>query len=207
MTNQEGYNLWAASYNEVANPTRDLELLAKKEILEHIHFSRVLELGCGTGKNTAWLIQRADSVIGVDFSENMLEKARENVSNEKVQFVQADINQSWDFLKEPVSLVTCSLVLEHIKNIEPVFEKAFASLAPGGHLYVGELHPYKQYAGSKARFEKETETVVLECFIHSISDFISLALKNNFSLVNIKEWMDDDLQIPRILTLLFQKNN
>jgi predicted TPR repeat methyltransferase len=208
MNNQEAYNQWASSYNDVINQTRDVELKAKKEILKDISFSDVLELGCGTGKNTEWLLQKATSITSVDFSENMLAKARERVQDDKVNFVQADINQPWNFAKKKFDLVTCSLVLEHIQHLAPVFQKAGDALTDGGYFYIGELHPFKQYAGSKARFEKQEEVMILDCYTHHVSEFTRLAKENGFSLVDLNEWFDEDgsKEIPRILTLLFKKN-
>jgi len=37
----------------------------------------VVELGCGTGKNKAWLYTKAEKIIGLDFSQEMLNKAKE----------------------------------------------------------------------------------------------------------------------------------
>ncbi len=208
MNNQEAYNQWASTYNEVTNLTRDVELKAKKSILSTIPFSKVLELGCGTGKNTEWLLQKAADITAVDFSANMLAKARERVKDSRVHFVQADINLAWDFADEHYELITCSLVLEHIENLQVIFEKAAKVLERGGHFYIGELHPFKQYAGSKARFEKEKETTVLDCYIHHISEFTNLALAHGFSIMQLDEWFDEDNKtaIPRVLTLLLKKN-
>lgn len=207
MDNQQAYDQWASSYNDVINLTRDAELKAKKEILKSLNYSKVLELGCGTGKNTQWLLQTAESITAVDFSANMLLKASERIKSEKVNFIQADINKPWNFLKHKVDLITCSLVLEHIEHLQPVFEKAGKALQAGGYFYIGELHPFKQYAGSKARFEHKAQTIVLDCYTHPLSEFISLALANNFSLIHIHEWPDQDGEkdIPRILTLVFKK--
>ncbi len=207
MNNQEAYNQWASTYNDVINLTRDVELKAKKEILATIPFSAVLELGCGTGKNTEWLIKKSGKVTAVDFSENMLAQAKERVKSDSVQFVQADINQPWGFAKQKFDLVTCSLVLEHIEHLQPVFEKAGKVLTEGGYFYIGELHPFKQYAGSKARFQKEEKILLLDCFIHPISEFTRLAKDSGFNIIDLNEWFDEEGNkgIPRILTLLFQK--
>ena len=70
------YDNWATNYDNNINPTRDLDKLATKESLFNINFSNVLELGCGTGKNTEWLITKADKLVGLDFSEGMLNLAR-----------------------------------------------------------------------------------------------------------------------------------
>ena len=207
MHNQNAYNQWASSYNEVENKTRDLELIAKKEILKNISFSNVIELGCGTGKNTHWLLQSAKTITAVDFSENMLAKAKENIQDEKVHFVQADINKPWDFVKQKADLITCSLVLEHIQHLQPVFKKANEAITSGGYFYIGELHPFKQYSGSKARFQKEDDTIILDCYTHHVSEYTTLAIANGFALINLNEWFDEESEkeIPRILSLLFRK--
>ena len=46
------YDNWAPNYDNNINPTRDLDKLATKESLFNLNFSNVLELGCGSGKNT-----------------------------------------------------------------------------------------------------------------------------------------------------------
>jgi hypothetical protein len=81
-------------------------------------------------------------------------------------------------------------------------------MAPGGHVYIGELHPFKQYAGTKARFESENGVHVVECFNHHVSDFIIPAKKYGLSIVDINEFFDDNdrKNIPRILTIILKKS-
>ena len=206
MNNQQAYNHWAETYNDMVNKTRDLELHAKQETLRAIEYATVLELGCGTGKNTQWLLQKASAITAVDFSESMMAKAKEKVNSAKVNFVQADINGDWDFITNPVDLVTCSLVLEHIEHLNPVFEKASAALTTAGHFYIGELHPFKQYSGTKARFDNGHKTLTLDCYVHHISVYTTVAARNGLELMSLNEWFDaGDALPPRILTLLFRK--
>ncbi len=89
----------------------------------------------------------------------------------------------------------------------PVFNEASRSLKTGGYVYIGELHPFKQYAGSKARFETAEGVQVVNCFNHHITDFIQAAGKNGLALIAINEYFDDDNrdEIPRILTILLKK--
>ncbi|MCY7309591.1 MAG: SAM-dependent methyltransferase, partial [Chitinophagaceae bacterium] len=74
-------------------------------------------------------------------------------------------------------------------------------------VYISELHPFKQYAGSKARFETENGLQIVDCFTHHISDFVQAGKKNGLTLVDIKEHFDDDNrnEIPRILVILLKK--
>ena len=141
----------------------------------------------------------------MDFSDEMLNKAKARVKSDNVNFVKFDINEKWDFTKNKFDLVTCSLILEHIKDINFIFKQANKVMKAGGIFYIGELHPFKQYRGSKARFKTDKGTVVLDCFVHNISDFFDSAKKNNFECIDIKEWFDDNSEVPRLLTMVFKK--
>ncbi len=206
MTIQSAYNQWATQYDSNANKTRDLEAVALRGCLKNISFSNCLEIGCGTGKNTEWLVTKATQVTSVDFSEEMLAKAKQKINSTNVKFIQADIKEKWNFGNN-FDLISFSLVLEHIENLDDVFAKTNSVLQDGGYVYIGELHPFKQYTGTKARFETAEGTAILECYNHHMSDFISTAKKYNIYLIELGEHFDDDNknEIPRILSLLFQK--
>ncbi|HEV8284355.1 MAG TPA: class I SAM-dependent methyltransferase [Chitinophagaceae bacterium] len=207
MQNKEAYNRWSITYDDVVNKTRDVEALAFRSILSKVKFSTAIELGAGTGKNTEWLIKNAEHVIAVDFSEEMLNAAKKKINSNNIEFAIADITKPWIFTDKKNDLITCSLILEHIENIDFVFQQAGQHLNSGGLFYIGELHPFKQYQGSKARFETGSELFTLECFIHNISDYMDAAAKNNFFCLSLTEWFDDNDKnsIPRVIAFLFQK--
>lgn len=208
MSISKAYDSWAEQYDTNANKTRDLDQVATKKILSKYAFEKVLELGCGTGKNTVWLLEQGAKVTAVDFSEGMLAKAREKIQSSKVQFLQADITQDWPSEIPLVDLATCSLILEHISNLDFVFQQAYAKLQSGGHFFICELHPFKQYIGSKARYETEEGVHELEVFVHHISAFLQAAQNQGFVLVELEEWFDEEGQEPmppRLLSLVFQK--
>lgn len=208
MEVKHAYNVWASQYDSNENKTRDLEGLALRETLDNIPFKSCLEIGCGTGKNTSWLVSRASTVLSVDFSEEMLAVAKAKLSAPGLVYRQADVSLPWTFVDKQYDLVSFSLVLEHIEDLHHIFKEAVNALAPGGHIYIGELHPFKQYTGSKARFETKDGLQIVNCFNHNISDFIQAAAKCNLRIVDVNEYFDDNdrTQLPRILTLLFEKN-
>jgi ubiquinone/menaquinone biosynthesis C-methylase UbiE len=207
MNTEQAYNIWSQQYDFNENKTRDLEAQALQETLHDINFDNCLEIGCGTGKNTAWLITKAKQVTAVDLSEEMLAKAKEKIKNDNVQFIQADITGSWAFAEKKYDLVTFSLVLEHIQNLDYIFNEVGKCLMQDGHVYIGELHPFKQYTGSKARFETADGTQVVECFTHHLSEFTQTAKKYNLTVTAVNEYFDDGdtATIPRILVLVFTK--
>lgn len=206
MDIRTAYNSWADQYDSNRNRTRDMEARALRETLSKIAFGSCLEIGCGTGKNTVWLMEKATTLTAVDLSEQMLEKAKQKVQSPNVSFVQADITQDWLFAQQLYQLVTFSLVLEHIEHLEPIFKKAAAALEPGGYLYIGELHPFKQYSGTKARFDTPEGRQEVACFNHNLSDFYKAATANGLQLLDMNEYFDDDGGgVPRILSMCFQK--
>ena len=207
MNNQQAYDSWSESYDAVENKTRDLEAKALREMISGENLD-VLEIGCGTGKNTEFLQTKAKRLIGADFSTEMLEQAKRKITAENVEFRQMDLREKWDFAENSFDLITCSLALEHIENIEFVFAEAHRVLRTGGKFYFGELHPFKQYLGGKARFETGSGVFELECFIHHVSDYYEAAKANGFSCVELKEWFDNDdkTTVPRVLTMIFRAN-
>ena len=207
MNNREAYNQWANNYDTVINKTRDVEEEAFSKIIAELPFDAVLEIGCGTGKNTKWLLNKANIIVAADFSEEMLVRAKSKIDDPKVEFLQTDVRKLWPFKDELFDLITFSLVLEHIENIDFIFKEARRVLKPGGYLYIGELHPFKQYAGSKARFDTNGGVFELECFIHNISEYFNTAKKYDFNCIELLEWHNKEKlnnTIPQILTILFK---
>lgn len=208
MNVKEAYQEWSEQYDTNENKTRDLEAVALRSVLSSIDFHKVLEFGCGTGKNTVWFEQKAQKVIAADFSEEMMAKASQKIITSNVEFVIADINKPWNFSTDEIDLISFSLILEHVESIDEIFNKSNNVIQTGGFLYIGEFHPFKQYAGSKARYTTSEGEQIVTCFTHNVSDFTEAAKKYNFSLLVLEEWFDDNdrTQIPRILSLLFKKN-
>ena len=205
MSVREAYNEWSLQYDSNENKTRDLEAVALRECLAGIQFSSCLEIGCGTGKNTEWLASKCRRLLGVDFSPGMLEKARTRKLPDHVNFLQADIQEDWNFGNGKFDLVSFSLVLEHIRDLGPVFEKTSRVLENGGHVYIGELHPARQYLGSRASYETIEGKKELEAYTHHLSDYFSAARNAGLRLEMLKEYFVEESEVPRLLVLVFSR--
>ena len=207
MSIKEAYNNWSESYDPIINLTRDLDQIATQEMLEDLRFNAVLEMGCGTGKNTSLLSKISKTVHAVDFSESMIEKAREKTGFRNVKFTVADITQNWPFEDLSVDFITCNLVLEHIEDLSIIFSEASRTLVKNGCFFVSELHPFRQYQGKKACFEQNGKTFEIQSFIHDITDFINAAKKSGFVPKEMKEWrhLAEQNEPPRIVTFMFEK--
>jgi ubiquinone/menaquinone biosynthesis C-methylase UbiE len=207
MSIQNAYDDWSTSYDTDQNLTRDLDQKVTREALANQHFNSVLEIGCGTGKNTVFLAQIGTTVHAIDFSQGMIEKAKEKVKAENVRFSIADLMKKWPCEDASYDLIVCNLVLEHIEDLSFIFAEAFRVLEDKGKFLLNELHPFRQYDGKKARFASGDDMIEIPAFVHHISDFVNAASKNGLRLVKLNEWWHeaDQNKPPRIVSFIFEK--
>ena len=207
MNIQKAYDNWSATYDSDQNRTRDLDRVATEKTLANLRFKSILEIGCGTGKNTHLLSEIGKNVHAIDFSEGMISLAKENLKDSNVTFSLADITHPWHCNNVSADLVVCNLVLEHIEDLQFIFSEAFRILVPGGHFFVSELHPFRQYQGTQANFQTSHGTTKIQAFVHHISDFLDAAKIIGFHLKEFKEWWHetDENKPPRLVSFMFRK--
>jgi SAM-dependent methyltransferase len=100
---------------------------------------RALDLACGEGQNAIWLASLGWDVVGVDFSEVAIAKARARAERDgvDVEFVCADLVA---YVPEASTFDLVLVLYLHIPAEErrAVLERAAAALAPGGtFVFVG----------------------------------------------------------------------
>ena len=207
MDIQAAYNDWSATYDLDRNLTRDLDQLITRDTLSNLRCKSIIELGCGTGKNTALLARIAEHVFAFDFSEGMIEKAKEKLSFDNVIFAVADITRPWPCEGHSIDLVTCNLVLEHIQDLPFIFAEASRVLVATGRFFISELHPFRQYQGTQANFLRNEKRTEIQAFVHHISDFIGSATAHGLALRQMKEWWheEDQNKPPRLVSFMFEK--
>lgn len=106
--------------------------------------ARVLDLGCGAGLDALIAAQRVGpqgSVIGIDFSEAMLARARQSASATKLGNIEF---RSADAERIPLEAASIDIALVNgIFNLNPARTAIFCELArvvrPGGRLYAAEM--------------------------------------------------------------------
>ena len=204
------YDRWSRTYDTDANATRDLDAEVLRRSSLAVDGRDVLEIGCGTGKNTVWLAERARRVIAMDFSPGMLEVARGRAPTDRVSFVQHDVRERWPIDDALVDFVVANLILEHLPDVGPIFAEAARVLRPGGTMYSCELHPYRQLRGGQAHFTDEWsgEVVFAPAFQHTIAEFVNAAVASGLTVQRLNEWTETEAAspaIPRLLSLQLKK--
>lgn len=95
---------------------------------------KILEVGCGTGNLVQFLSGRNLEIIGTDYSNVYLEKARKK--NPNVEFFIADLlhKEEWNSLRNSFDSVIASEVIEHIEDDLTALETIHSLLKPNGVL-------------------------------------------------------------------------
>jgi len=110
-------------------------------------FKKVIDLGCGSGYGSAELAKKAESVVGVDVSEEAVAEAKVQYTAANLQFQVASLEQL-PFADGSFQLAVCFEVIEHLTEYRTLLEEARRVLAPGGQLVISTPN-IKFYAESR----------------------------------------------------------
>ena len=166
---QAGYDLWADTYDSTDNPTVHLDRRFTLQALSAQLGEKVLDAGCGTGAHALSLQQLGARVVGVDFSRGMLAVAKRAAPS--LPLLVADLHQPLPLADASFDAVVCSLVSEHLTQLQMFFSEAHRLLVPGGRLVFTAFHPGQVQAGVEANFTRNDVEYRLGAEPHGVEDF------------------------------------
>jgi len=132
----------------------------EKEI-EYNKATRILDIGCGTGRHSIELAKRGYAVVGIDLSESLLKRAKEKASEQKLQIVfQKHDARNLPFLHEfNLIIMICEGAFPLMETDEmnfQILQNAANALLPKGKLILTTLnglfplfHSVKDFLDSK----------------------------------------------------------
>ncbi|MDB6068791.1 MAG: amino acid adenylation domain protein [Pedosphaera sp.] len=138
---------WTSSYTGLPMPEAEMREwvdLTVERILA-LRCGRVMEIGCGTGLLMSRLAPHCRHYHGTDFSARALDYLRQQLPPDQQSrtALTQRMAHDWEGI-EPRSLDTVILnsVVQYFPNVEYLFrvlEAAVRAVAPGGHVFIGDV--------------------------------------------------------------------
>ncbi len=151
----------AADYDahvEASPYTALYEAPGLRALLPDVAGRRVLEVGCGSGRTTAWLAGAGAEVVGFDASPEMLRQARERVPSAALEV--ADLAEPLPFDDGSFDLAVASLVMHYVRDWVAPLRELRRVLTPGGAFVLSTHHPGMDFELSTSGDYFATELVV-----------------------------------------------
>ena len=218
---QEAYDQWASVYDSDGNMLQSIDDLEVPNMLTDfftwISYSghgpdiSLLDLGCGTGRSMAKLIDRNPlfnqvSLFGLDFSQGMLDVAAQKLgplagANEGIVSLKLECCDCFPTVDNPsaspmpavlnLSLVTgviSTLVLEHVP-LGPYFATLSSLLIPNGMALVTNMHADMGRVSQAGFVDAQGVKIRGSSFAFTVQETVDEAKKAGFAVIRLKERM------------------
>lgn len=114
---------------------------AIRALLPDLRDKRVVDLGCGFGWFARWARgQGAAHVVGVDLSANMIERAKRDTTDERVDYRIADL-ETLDLPAAAYEFAYSSLAFHYVEDFGRLVRMVHQALIPGGRFAFTIEHP------------------------------------------------------------------
>lgn len=112
-------------------------------MLKHKPQGSILEIGCGEGVFIQKVIQKEDysSYLGLDVSDFIVQKAQKELSDDKTQFAQGDMDNF--SLKQPFDIIFFNESLNYAKSISATLNYCKKHLSNPNAVFIISLHEHK----------------------------------------------------------------
>jgi SAM-dependent methyltransferase len=195
------YNIMSEDYSKLEgyNPEADLGLGCglPTQFAQIKKGDTVIDLGSGAG-NDCFVARRetggSGKVIGIDFTPQMIEKARENVEKlgyNNVEFRQGDI-EAMPVGADKADVVVSNCVLNLVPNKDGVFRAVYRVLKPGGHFSISDI----VLEGELPNALRQAAEMYAGCVTGAIQkeEYFGLIAKNGFTNVTLQK--EKAIEIP-----------
>lgn len=197
----EVYNIMADDYSKLEgyNPDADLGLGCglPTEFAKIKESDTVIDLGSGAG-NDAFIARRftgaSGKVLGVDFTEAMIHKARANAEKlglNNVEFRLGDIDDM-PVTSNYANVIVSNCVLNLVPNKYKVISEIYRVLKPGGHFSISDI----VLEGELPAKWKEVAELYAGCVSGAIQKQVYLEIIEQAGFKNITLQKDKAIIIP-----------
>lgn len=160
---------------------KDNSMEKYKNEINNLEYKVAIDLGCGIGQDTKWLLDRGFDVTSCDISDIALNKLKELVPNSKT--MQVDVKEKLPFDDNSIGLINANLSI-HYFNMETtikIFNEIYRVLKPNG-LFIGRMNSDKN-----DEYIKETTKEIEKDFYYDYGRYFRLFNKEQFDRLT-KGW-------------------
>jgi len=131
-------NSWSFWYSK-KEKTIDEEIPRLADLFKSKRISKILDLGCGTGRHTIYLAERGFEVYGFDFSPLAVKRAEERLKKKKLtaQLTVLDMRKNFPYKDEVFDAIVTIRVIHHarLRVVKKSIAEIERTLKKGGYFY------------------------------------------------------------------------
>lgn len=188
-----------------------------RSLIPTVKGANVLDLGCGYGWLCRWARENgAKKAMGVELSENMLQKANGFPEDPAITYLRADL-ETLQLPPASYDIVYSSLTLHYLANLSELVVQVYRALVPGGSFIFSVEHPIftsprhpnfihdaegnkvwglDSYLSEGPRTTNWFAEGVIKQH-RTIATYINILLTAGFVVSNLNEWGPSDEQIAK----------
>lgn len=175
---------------------KDIWMEKYSDIIKNQENKTAIDLGCGIGQDTEYLINQGFNVISCDISEVALKKLKERIPNSNTK--QLDVTEKLPFEDDSIGIVNANLSLHYFdwKTTQNIFKEINRVLAPNG-LLIGRMNSDKNETYTKESTEK-----IEENFYYDYGKYYRLWNQEQWNRIT-KDW--DTIVLKENITIRREK--
>jgi len=199
---QKQYNEFADEYLKAQNAFyKNHENTSRQSLYREINFSiankKLLDIGCGFGKDLAYFEKEGAEVYGIDLSERMIELAK--TQNPTLQNLSIQDFNNTNFENNFFDIIISRYALHYSEDLETTFKEIHRILKPKGLLIFLVAHPLLGFVAKKEKIYNKMEIVEIPIYnntfvvkepTHTFSDYLNKFVLENFEFLSFYENSD-----------------